>query len=120
MKFSFWLNLPRVLLRHYLTKNRAEIGMTICGLVALVTPLLLWVSWSKEILQIVLIMGFSAFILATFFAQYACPDSVEPGEDDFPRPGEDDFPGPSELKTNKGSGDSNYREKPERGWRDHT
>ncbi len=43
--------------------------MTICGLVALVTPLLLWVSWSKEILQIVLIMGFSAFILATFFAQ---------------------------------------------------
>ena len=104
MKFSFWLNLPRVLLRHYLTKNRAEIGMTICGLVALVTPLLLWVSWSKEILQIVLIMGFSAFILATFFAQYACPDSVEPGE----------------LKTNKGSNDSNYREKPEGGWRDHT
>ena len=112
MKFSFWLNLPRVLLRHYLTKNRAEIGMTICGLVALVTPLLLWVSWSKEILQIVLIMGFSAFILATFFAQYACPDSVEPGEDDFPRPGE--------LKTNKGSRDSNDREKPERGRRDHT
>ena len=112
MKFSFWLNLPRVLLRHYLTKNRAEIGMTICGLVALVTPLLLWVSWSKEILQIVLIMGFSAFILATFFAQYACPDNVEPGEDDFPRPGE--------LKTNKGSSDSNYREKPERGWREHT
>ena len=57
-------------------------------------------------------MGFSAFILATFFAQYACPDGVEPGEDDFPRPGE--------LKTNKGSSASNYREKPERGWRDHT
>ena len=65
-----------------------------------------------EKLQIVLIMGFSAFILATFFAQYACPDSVEPGEDDFPRPGE--------LKTNKGSSDSNYREKAERDWRDHT
>ena len=57
-------------------------------------------------------MGFSAFILATFFAQYACPDSVEPGEDGFPRPGE--------LKTNKGSSDSNYREKSERVWRDHT
>ena len=57
-------------------------------------------------------MGFSAFILATFFAQYACPDSVEPGEDNFPRPGE--------LKANKGSSESNYREKPEHGWRDHT
>ena len=57
-------------------------------------------------------MGFSAFILATFFAQYACPDSVKPREDDFPRPGE--------LKKNKGSTDANYREKPERGWRDHT
>ena len=57
-------------------------------------------------------MGFSAFILATLFAQYACPDSVKPGEDDFPRPGE--------LKTNKGSSGPNYREKPERGLRDHT
>ena len=112
MKFSFWLNLPRILLRHYLTKNRAEIGMTICGLVALVTPLLLWVSWSKEILQIVLIMGFSAFILATFFAQYACPDSVEPGEDDFPRPGE--------LNKNGDSNDQNFSGRRERGWRDHS
>lgn len=109
MKQNAWLNIPRLLLSHYLTKNRAEIGMTICGLVALVTPLLLWVSWSKEMLKIILIMGFSAFLLATFFAQYACPETVEPGEDDFPKPGE--LPKDSSKR---------LWESKENGWREHS
>jgi len=107
MKQNAWLNIPRVLLRHYLTKNRAEMGMTICGLVALVTPLLLWVSWSKEMLKIILIMGFSAFLLATFFAQYACPETVEPGEDDFPKP--EELPRDSSKRL-WGSKESDWRE----------
>ena len=85
---SEWYSIPKLILRHYLTKNRAEICMSVCGLVALVTPLLLWVSWSKEMLKLVLAMGFTAFLLATFFAQYACPEAVEPGEDDLPKPGD--------------------------------
>ena len=83
------LTFVKALLRHFLTKERAEIGMAAAGLVALVTPLMLWVAWSKEMLKIVLMVGFASFLLATFFAQYAAPETVDPDEERLPRPGED-------------------------------
>ncbi len=76
------------LIGHVLTKDRAEIGMGICGLVALLTPLLLWVSWSVVGLKIILMIGFAAFLLATWFAQYAAPETVDPDAERLPKPGE--------------------------------
>lgn len=86
------LTLVKALLRRHLTKNRAEICMAGCGLVALVTPLLLWVSWSKEVFKAVLAMGFASFLLATFFAQYAAPEALDPNEERLPKPGEIPLP----------------------------
>mgnify|MGYP004335377123 CR=1 FL=1 len=94
-----------------MTKNRAEICMSVCGLVALVTPLLLWVSWSKEMLKLVLAMGFAAFLLATFFAQYACPEAVEPEENDIPKP--EDLP----IKV---EGQLTVSRQAEKGWRNRS
>ena len=82
----------KALFRHYLTKERAEVGMAICGLVALVTPLLLWVSWSTDMLKGILTMGFASFILATWFAQYACPEALDPDQELLPKPGEIPLP----------------------------
>lgn len=82
----------KALFRHYLTKERAEVGMAICGLVALVTPLLLWVSWSTDMLKGILAMGFASFILATWFAQYACPEALDPDQELLPKPGEIPLP----------------------------
>ena len=82
----------KALFRHYLTKERAEVGMAICGLVALVTPLLLWVSWSTDMLKGILAMGFASFILATWFAQYACPEALDPDQELLPKPGEMPLP----------------------------
>ena len=87
----------KALFRHYLTKERAEVGMAICGLVALITPLLLWVSWSTDMLKGILALGFASFILATWFAQYACPESLDPNQEILPKPGEVPLP------DNKGS-----------------
>lgn len=76
------------LLRKHLTRNRAEIGMGIAGLGALVTPLLLWISWSPDALKMVLIFGFGCFLLAIWFAQYAAPEYIDPDQERLPRPGE--------------------------------
>jgi len=81
------------LVRKVLTKDRAEIGMGLCGIVALLTPLLLWVSWSVDGLKIILMTGFGAFLLATWFAQYAAPETVDPNEERLPKPGELPLPG---------------------------
>ena len=59
-----------------------------CGLVALITPLLLWVSWSPEMLKGILAMGFASFLLATGFAQYACPEALDADQETLPKPGE--------------------------------
>ncbi len=86
-------------LRHYLTRDRAEIGMAVCGLFALVTPLLIWVSWSKEVFKVVLIIGFTSFLLATWFAQYAAPETVDPDQERLPKPGELPLTGSDEDKS---------------------
>ena len=78
----------KAILRRILTRERAEIGMAMCGLVALVTPLLLWVSWSPDMLKGILAMGFASFLLATWFAQYACPEALDPDQEVLPKPGE--------------------------------
>ena len=85
-------------LRRHITRNRAEIGMGISGLGALVTPLLLWISWSPDALKMVLIFGFGCFLLATWFAQYAAPETVDPDEERLPRPGELPLPGTRDGK----------------------
>ena len=78
----------KAILRRFLTQERAEIGMAMCGLVALITPLLLWVSWSPEMLKGILAMGFASFLLATGFAQYACPEALDADQETLPKPGE--------------------------------
>ena len=78
----------KAILRRFLTQKRAEVGMAMCGLVALITPLLLWVSWSPDMLKGILVMGFASFLLATWFAQYACPEALDPDQEVLPKPGE--------------------------------
>ena len=78
----------KAILRRLLTQQRAEIGMAICGLVVLISPLLLWVSWSPDMLKGILVMGFASFLLATWFAQYACPEALDPDQEVLPKPGE--------------------------------
>ena len=78
----------KALLRRFLTQERAEIGMAMCGLVALITPLLLWVAWSPNMLKGILVMGFTSFLLATWFAQYACPEVLDVNEEETPKPEE--------------------------------
>ena len=78
----------KAILRRFLTRERAEIGMAMCGLVALITPLLLWVSWSPDMLKGILVMGFTSFLLATWFAQYACPEALDVDQETPPKPGE--------------------------------
>ena len=78
----------KAIIRRFLTRERAEIGMAMCGLVALITPLLLWVSWSPDMLKGILVMGFVSFLLATWFAQYACPEAVDADQEILPKPGE--------------------------------
>jgi len=92
------LTFIKAFLRRHLTKERAEDGMACCGVVALVTPLLLWVSWSVNGLKIILMVGFASFLLATWFAQYAAPESVDPNEERLPKPGEIPLPGQNEAK----------------------
>lgn len=92
------LTFIKAFLRRHLTKGRAEVGMACCGVVALVTPLLLWVSWSVNGLKIILMVGFASFLLATWFAQYAAPESVDPNEERLPKPGEIPLPGQNEAK----------------------
>ena len=83
----------KAILRRFLTQERAEIGMAMCGLVALITPLLLWVSWSPEKLKGILAMGFASFLLATGFAQYACPEALDVDQKTLPKPGESPISG---------------------------
>ena len=78
----------KAIIRRFLTRERAEIGMAMCGLVALITPLLLWVSWSPDMLKGILAMGFLSFLLATWFAQYACPEALDIDQEKLPKPGE--------------------------------
>ena len=82
------ITFTKAVLRRFLTRERAEIGMAMCGLVALITPLLLWVSWSPEMLKGILVMGFASFLLATWFAQYACPETLDVDQETLPKPGE--------------------------------
>lgn len=65
-----------VWLKRWLTKDRAEVGMAVFGMAALVTPLLLWVAFSLTMLKIVLTVGLGSVLLATLCAQYCCPDEV--------------------------------------------
>ena len=88
-------------IRHTLTQDRAEICMGVCGIVALLTPLLLWVSWSVLILKIILAIGFASFLLATWFAQYAAPESVDPNEERLPKPGEIPLSGVKTAEPNR-------------------
>ena len=92
------INFVKAFFRHHLTKERAEVGMACCGIVALLTPLLLWVAWSVDGLKIILMVGFASFLLATWFAQYAAPESVDPNEERLPKPGETLLPGQGEAK----------------------
>lgn len=92
------LNFAKAFLRRHLTQDRAEVGMACCGIVALLTPLLLWVSWSVTGLKIILMIGFASFLLATWFAQYAAPESVDPNAERLPKPGEIPLPGRSDAK----------------------
>ncbi|MBT5265082.1 MAG: hypothetical protein HOL85_09635 [Rhodospirillaceae bacterium] len=59
---------------HWLTKGRAEIGMGVFGMIALMTPLLLWVAWSPEVLRNILLIGLGSLAMALFFVRFACPD----------------------------------------------
>jgi hypothetical protein len=36
----------------------------------------------------ILAMGFASFLLATWFAQYACPETLDIGQETLPKPGE--------------------------------
>jgi len=92
------LTFIKAFLRRHLTKERAEVGMACCGVVALVTPLLLWVSWSVNGLKIILMVGFASFLLATWFAQYAAPEAVDPNEERLPKPGEIPLSGQTDTK----------------------
>lgn len=92
------LKLLQAFVRRILTKERAEVGMACCGIVALLTPLLLWVSWSVDGLKIILMIGFASFLLATWFAQYAAPEFVDPEEERLPKPGELPLPGQADAK----------------------
>jgi hypothetical protein len=96
------INFVKALLRRHLTKNRAEIGMACCGIVALLTPLLLWVSWSVDGLKIILMIGFASFLLATWFAQYASPEAIDPNEERLPKPGELPLPGQADANLKPG------------------
>ena len=93
-------NFYNAIVRRYLTKDRAEIGMGICGIIALLTPLLLWVSWSINGLKMILATGFGAFLLATWFAQYTDRDRdmANPNDEQFPKPGELPLPDNQETK----------------------
>lgn len=71
--------IERVLAR-LMTRNQAEILMSVLGLVAAVTPLLLWASWSSTMLGVVFGAGVGSAFGAIALAQYANPDSVE-GDD---------------------------------------
>ena len=93
------LSFLKAVLRRLLTPERAEIGMAMCGLVALITPLLLWVSWSPEMLKGILVMGFASFLLATWFAQYACPETIELDEEVLPNSSEFPASGTSSIAT---------------------
>ena len=85
---NYMITFIKAVLRRFLTRERAEIGMAMCGLVALITPLLLWVSWSPDMLKGILVMGFASFLLATWFAQYACPEALEIDQETLTKPGE--------------------------------
>jgi hypothetical protein len=37
--------------------------ITVCGLIALVTPLLLWLAWSKQTFWLVLALGCAALLI---------------------------------------------------------
>ncbi len=92
------LKFLQAFLRRHLTKERAEVGMACCGIVALLTPLLLWVSWSVNGLKIILMTGFGSFLLATWFAQYAAPESIDPNAERLPKPGELPLGNPDETR----------------------
>lgn len=68
----------------WLTPNRAEIGLSVFGMIALVTPLLLWVAFSITMLKIVLSVGLGSIMLAIFCAQFCCRDEVPEEEQTRP------------------------------------
>jgi hypothetical protein len=49
-------------------RRNLEPYIAVCGFVALLTPLGLWISWSHEVLTIVLAIGMSAVFLASWLA----------------------------------------------------
>lgn len=59
----------------------AEWLLTIFGLWALITPLLLWISWSAEVLAFALFTGIAAILLAGVFGIALAPDAVDSDDD---------------------------------------
>ena len=71
------IDLLRPLVRRWLTPERAEVGMAITGMVCLLSPLLLWVTFTPTLLKAMLSVVLGCFLLAVFFSQFACPEEVD-------------------------------------------
>ena len=54
----------------------SRVGITVCGLVLMVTPLALWVAWSKTVLLTVLVICLVAVALLLVFVWLAPGDEV--------------------------------------------
>lgn len=52
-------------MRHGWQEWLRDTGIIVCGLIALVTPVLLWIAWSKPVFWAVLMLGCSAILMLT-------------------------------------------------------
>lgn len=50
-----------------------SVGISICGMVAMATPLAMWVAWSLPVLKLIMIIGMGA-VLTIFFLAWLSPD----------------------------------------------
>ena len=62
--------------RASMVSRLAGVGFTIAGLVAAISPLLLWMSWSITIYYLILLSCFSACVCVYWFAKYM-PEHAE-------------------------------------------
>jgi hypothetical protein len=54
----------------WLSRNLIEYGAGLCGMACLISPLLLWVSWSQEALKGILIFAFGALFITLWLTQF--------------------------------------------------
>ena len=54
----------------WLSRNMIEYGAGLCGMACLISPLLLWVSWSQEALKGILIFAFGALFITLWLTQF--------------------------------------------------